>query len=241
MDGGRMDLSVILPTYNERKNIVKVITDLDAFFKSEKLETELIVVDDSSPDGTADEVRKLQQKYLNLVLVADHPKQGIGKALERGYDAARGDWLLSMDADWAFETGEIKRFLDAREKGFDFITGSKYLALSVYKKKTLELQIKSSISKYGMKYIRFVSGLSLNDFSSNFRLFRKEVWRAIRPSDPQNFFLVEMLIQAHRKGFKITEVPVTLSPRHHGESKTRVWDQTVKFFLKTTAYLFSRK
>jgi dolichol-phosphate mannosyltransferase len=236
-----VELSMILPTYNERENIAKTVSDLNHFFDARKMVVEIIVVDDSSPDGTADEVRRLQKDTANLVLLADNPKQGIGKALERGYDAAKGEWLLSMDADWAFETDEIAKFLDKRAQGFDFITASKYSQGAVYRTKSFDEVLKQFVSRGGTFYIRAVSGLALHDFTSNFRLLRKEVWKAIRPKDNENFFLVEMLVQAHRKGFRIAEVPVTLSPRNFGVSKTRLWKQSVKFFAKTTRLLFDRK
>src|SRR3989344_3519871 len=121
-----MELSVILPTYNEKENIIQVITELESFFSKKTKSFEIIVVDDSSPDGTADEVEKLRRKFPNLVLIRDMPKEGIGSALKRGYKRAKGKWILSMDADRAFLTKDIDRILAERGKGFKFVVGSKY-------------------------------------------------------------------------------------------------------------------
>lgn len=235
------ELSVILPTYNEAKNIAKVIQELNAFFENQKIETEIIVVDDSSPDGTANEVKKMQKKFQNLVLLGDHPKEGIGKALQRGYDAARGEWLFSMDADRAFKIGDIQKLLRERKNGYDFIIGSKYAKGAVFQKNSSREWLKSKISMAGNNYIRLLTGVQVHDFTINFRLFRKEVWNAIHPQDRENFFLVEMLVQANQKGFRIKEVPTTLLPRNYGESKTRVWRQIAKFMVKATELLFQKK
>lgn len=234
-----MELSIILPTYNERGNIAHVISELESLFSTKK-SFEIIVVDDSSPDNTAKEVEKMQRRYANIVLLKDQPKEGIGKALERGYNTAKGKWLLSMDADRAFLTKDIARLLAEREKGFDFIVGSKYSKGSHYMKKSVGDYLRSKISEYGNLYMRLVSGVPLQDFSMNFRLLKKEVWKNIKPKDKENFFLVEMLVQAHWKGHKIKEVGVSLLPRDFGVSKTNVWKQTGKFLVKSTSFLLER-
>lgn len=233
-----IELSVVLPTYNEAKSIAKVIPELENFFAEKKIECEIIIVDDSSPDGTAQEVKKWQKKFSNLVLLADNPKEGIGKALSRGYLAACGEWILSMDADRSFKTEDIARLLKERKKGFDLITGSKYAKGAILKKDSIAHWLKVQISKGGNAYLRFLTGVPANDFTINFRLFKKEVWKAIHPKDVENFFLVEMLVQAHQKGFKIKEIPTTLLLRDFGQSKTKVWRQIVKFLVKATQYAF---
>ena len=232
-----MELSVILPTYNEKDNIIQVITELESFFSKKTKSFEMIVVDDSSPDGTADEVEKLHKRFPNLVLIRDMPKEGIGSALNRGYNRSKGKWLLSMDADRAFLTKDIDRVLCEKENGFKFVVGSKYARGADYVKDSFTAWLRSKISEYGNLYISIVSGVPLRDFSMNFRLLKREVWENIRPEDKENFFLVEMIVQAYYKGYKIKEVGVSLLPRGFGASKTRVGKQMVKFFLKSTSFL----
>ncbi len=235
-----LELSVILPTYNEAQNIEPVIQELNRFFSEKKMTFEIIVVDDSSPDGTASRVEKVQKTIPNLVLIKDCPKEGIGKALQRGYNAAQGKWLLSMDADRAFRTEEIERFLLQQNNGFDFITGSKYLKESSYAKESVWALIKSKISEYGNAYISLASGVPLHDFSMNFRLLKKNVWQDLNPTDNENFFLVEMLVQSKWKGYSIKEIGVSLLPRDYGASKTRVWKQSLKFLAKSSAFWLQR-
>lgn len=238
-----MELSVILPTYNERENIRHVILELESFIPKQKIgikSFEIIVVDDSSPDMTAKEVDGLMRRFHNLVLIKDMPKEGIGKALERGYDRARGRWLLSMDADRAFLTKDLEKMLAEREKGFDFIVGSKYARGSNYIKNSFADWLRSKISEYGNAYISLASGVPLKDFSMNFRLLKKEAWKSIRPKDAENFFLAEMLVEAHYRGYRIKEIGVSLLPRDFGVSKTRVWKQAGKFLAKSTAFLWRR-
>ncbi|HLC78888.1 MAG TPA: glycosyltransferase [archaeon] len=236
-----MEFSIILPTYNERGNIRAVILELESFFsKFSKKSFEIIVVDDSSPDGTAIEVVKMQKRFPNIVLIKDQPKEGIGKALERGYNIAKGKWLLSMDADRAFLTEDIGKLLLEKENGFDFIVGSKYSQGAKYVKKSFVDFMRSKISEYGNLYISLVSGVPLQDFSMNFRLLKRQVWENISPKDRENFFLIEMLVQAHYKGHRIKEVGVCLLPRDFGVSKTKVWKQIGKFLVKSSGFLLLR-
>jgi len=234
-----MDLSIILPTYNERENIKHVILELESFF-SKKKSFEIIVIDDSSPDKTAQEVEKMQKRFPNLILIKDQPKEGIGKALELGYNRAKGKWLLSMDADRAFLTKDLERILLERENKFDFIVGSKYAKDANYVKNSPGAWLRSKISEYGNLYISFTSGVPLRDFSMNFRLLKKEVWKNIKPKEKENFFLIEMIVQAHYKGYKIKELGVSLMPRSFGVSKTKVGKQMSKFLIKSTAFLWKR-
>ncbi len=228
--------SIILPSYNEAKNIEAVVQGIESFFSKKKAAFEIIVVDDSSTDGTDTVVRSLQKKYDNIVLLDKGPKEGIGKALARGYNAAQGDWLLSMDADQAFEIHEIDRLLDETKLGYDFVVGSKYRKESVYHKESTAALVKSKISQFGNAYISIVTRVPFKDFSMNFRVLRKEVWKNLHTTDNENFFLVEMIVDAYRKGYRIKEVGVTLLPRPFGMSKTRVWKQIKKFLFKATAY-----
>jgi len=234
-----MELSVILPTYNERENIEAVILELESFF-SKKETFEIIVIDDSSPDKTAEAVQKMQKRFSNLILIKDQPKEGIGRALEKGYDRARGNWLLSMDADRAFLTKDLERIISERKNGFDFIVGSKYAQDSNYVKNSFISWVRSKISEWGNLYINLVSGVPLKDFSMNFRLLKKEVWKNIKPKDKENFFLVEMIVQAQYKKYRIKELGVSLIPRSFGVSKTQVGKQMGKFLLKSTALLLKR-
>ena len=233
-----IEYSIILPTYNEGKNIESVVNEIETFFLAKKKGFEVIVVDDSSTDGTDTVVRKMQKKYANIILLDHGPKEGIGKALARGYNAGTGNWLLSMDADQAFKITEIDRLLHYAQD-YDLISGSKYLKGSIYHKESFGALVKSKISEFGNAYIALVTRVPFKDFSMNFRLMRKSVWKNIHPEDNENFFLVEMIVNAHRKGYRLKEVGVTLLPRGYGISKTRVWKQIVKFFTKATRLAFA--
>lgn len=234
MSAEKIHYSIILPTYNESENIRPIIEELESFFSVKKKPFEIVVVDDSSTDGTDNVIRDLQKRYDNIVLLDKNPKEGIGKALKRGYDTAHGEWLLSMDTDRAFHISEIDRLIEQTHHGYDFVVGSKYLKGAHYIKDDFTAQWRSKLSEYGNAYIALVTRLSLKDFSMNFRLLRKDVWGKIQTTDNENFFLVEMLVDAHRKGYKIKEVGVTLLPRGYGVSKTKVWKQIFKFFGKAT-------
>src|SRR3989344_4275783 len=128
-----MDISIILPTYNEKENIIDLIPKLDHLIKKLNKKAEIIVVDDSSPDGTGDATLKLNQLYGNIRLITRPKKEGMGAAIKEGFDNARGHILLSLDVD-SLDTLEIEKMLIKIEEGFDLVVGSRYLQKGSYKK-----------------------------------------------------------------------------------------------------------
>lgn len=236
--GKSIYLSVILPTYNEYENIRKLIPEIVKFLGSQKFGWEILVVDDNSPDGTAQIVRQMAKKISNLRLILRKKKAGIGAALRHGYNEAHGQYFLSMDADLSLKVADISKLVAEVKNGYDLVLGSKYLKGSVYKKVNLPIKIRSMISMTGNRYIGLILGIPVRDFSLNFRIMKRQLWKAIKPLDDQNYFLAETIIQAYRKGFSIKEVPITFIERSYGKSKTRVWNQSFVFFFETLKYFF---
>jgi len=236
-DDGMPYVSIILPTYNEAENIARLIPKLEAVIKKNGLNAEIVVADDNSPDGTAMIAQKLNKKYGNIRVLLRQKKEGIGAAMKDAYDFAKGDVLLSMDADLQLNAKDVLKLLKHIPK-YDMVIGSKYLEPWRYQKRGFSNKMRYFISRYGNLYLSVVTRTPFRDFSLNFRALKKEVWYAIKPSDKRNFFFVEMIVQAHRKGFKIKEVPVEFKERLHGKSKTKVWHQMAVFILKGLMYAF---
>ncbi|VVB99066.1 Glycosyltransferase AglD [uncultured archaeon] len=231
-------ISIVLPTYNEKKNIEILVPEISEYLAKSRADYEIIIVDDNSPDGTSETAMELSKKNRKIRLVKNTEKKGIGFALRKGIESAKKEIILTMDADCSIKPREIGLLLAEIEKGNDFVVGSKYLIGAVYEKGNFPLFAKAIISEAGNRYISIVSGVPIRDFSLNFRAFRREVAESTKPDDNKNFFLVQQVIQAHKKGFSIKDVPVSFLERKYGESKTKIWGQSFRFFWGCLAESF---
>ena len=235
-----MRISIIIPTYNEAENIPIIIGDIEkTIFK--KYVGEIIIVDDSSPDGTGDIAKRLNKKYKNIIVINKEKREGIGAALRVGYNNANGDILISTDADLSFDISNIKRLIAKINEGYDLVIGSRYIDKGYYEKLSLKTFLKSIISKYGNKIARFVSGLNLHDYSANFRAIKKEVWKNIKTQDNTNSILLEMIIKSKYEGYKVCEIGVVFKDRIYGKSKINLLKETPKFFCKLIYYSLKYK
>jgi dolichol-phosphate mannosyltransferase len=233
-----MDVSIILPTYNERENILALIPKLERLIRKLRKKSEIIVVDDSSPDGTAEAARNLNKKYGNVRLILRKKKEGMGAAIKEGLDNGKGNVLLSMDVD-SLKINDMEKLLLKLYKGYDLVIGSRYLKKGLYKKGHLKTFVKNFISTFGNRFARLLLGIKVTDFSLNCRAIKKDVWRKLDIKEKGNSFMLETVVETHFKGFKITEVPVVFYERTYGKSKLNLSKQSflflvnvIKFFLK---------
>lgn len=215
-----MDKLVIIPTYNEKENIEKIIRkvmSLDGAFH-------ILIVDDGSPDGTADIVRDLQTSFpQSLYIVCRSGKLGLGTAyifgfkwaLEKGYN-----YIFEMDADFSHNPDDLLRLYDAcANGGADLAVGSRYVKGGKLVNWPLDRKL---ISKGGAFYTKLITWMPVNDPTAGFICYKKEVLQKI-PLDNVQFvgyaFQVEMKYRAWKLGFKIKEVPITFMDRTEGTSK----------------------
>ncbi len=214
------DSLVIIPTYNERQNIVRMI---QAVFAQEPA-FDLLVVDDGSPDGTADLVKEQQPQFPDrLHLLQRGGKMGLGTAyldgfrwgLERSYS-----YFFEMDADFSHNPEDLPRLLKAcREDGADLAIGSRYVRGGRLKNWPWDRRLLS----YGASlYVRLITWMPVNDPTAGFKCYRREVLEAI-DFDRIGFvgyaFQIEMKFAAWRLGFRLVEVPITFVDRLEGTSK----------------------
>ncbi|MDZ7270060.1 MAG: polyprenol monophosphomannose synthase [candidate division KSB1 bacterium] len=214
-----MRVLVVIPTYNEADNISRLVP---AVLAETPPGTEVLVVDDASPDGTGELIRQLAEKDRRIHLLERDRKLGLGSAYVEGFKyALRGDYdfVVEMDADFSHEPREIKLLLERAQGGCDLVIGSRYvdgITVIRWPLKRLVLSIGAS------KYVRAVTGLKIHDCTSGFKCFRRRVLEAIDldaiHSDGYSF-QIEMSFKAHRKGFKLCEVPITFVERRSGISK----------------------
>lgn len=209
---------VIIPTYNEKENIEKIISAVFAL----QQDFHVLVVDDSSPDGTAEIVKKLREKYpLQLHLTIRKIKVGLGKAYIHGFQWAIHndyDFIFEMDADFSHNPKDLIKLYEAC-KSADMAVGSRYSqGVNVVNWPMGRVLL----SYFASKYVRFVLGLPIHDTTAGFVCFRKETLLAIGLDKIKlkgYGFQVEMKYRVFKKNLKIVEVPIIFTDRTEGESK----------------------
>jgi dolichol-phosphate mannosyltransferase len=211
---------VIIPTYNEKENIGKMIRTVMDLPK----EFDLLIIDDNSPDGTADIVKKLQSEYPEkLYLLQRSGKQGLGTAyiagfkwaLEKGYE-----FIFEMDADFSHNPLDLIALSEACEvQGADVAIGSRYkTGVNVVNWPMGRVLM----SYFASIYVRFITGMDIMDTTAGFKCYRKRVLQAIDFNSIRfkgYAFQIEMKFTAWKMGAKIVEVPIIFTDRKQGSSK----------------------
>lgn len=221
-----MKVVIINPTYNEKGNIEKLITILEEeiFPKITDHEMHILVADDTSPDGTADEVKKLMEKYENLHLISG-PKHGLGAAYVRAMDYAietlGADVMFEMDADFFHDPKKIPEFLKKIDEGYDMAIGTRYNnGGSIPQNWGLHRKLFSIVGNLLVRTI--LMRFWIHDWTGGFRALRKEVFLKERPELTAfrgYTFQVSFLHKTIRDGFKVAEVPFHATDRVLGRSK----------------------
>ena len=209
---------VIIPTYNEKENIEAI---LSAVFSLEQ-DFHVLVVDDSSPDGTADIVKRFQQHYPHyLHLTTRKVKDGLGKAYLHGFQWAidnHYDYIFEMDADFSHNPNDLPKLFEAC-KNADMSVGSRYSqGVNVVNWPMGRVLL----SYFASRYVRFVLGIPVHDTTAGFVCFKRETLEAIGLNNVKlkgYGFQVEMKYRVFKKGLKIVEVPIIFTNRILGESK----------------------
>ncbi len=217
---------IILPTYNEKGNIDRIIPVLedDVFVKIKNWDMGILVVDDESPDGTANIVKELHKKYKNLHLL-NGAKKGLGAAYIRGMDYAikelKAEVIFEMDADFFHDPKKIPQFLEKIDEGYDFVIGTRYSqGGSIPANWALKRKVYSIIGNFIVRgiFMRF----SIHDWTGGYRAIKKEVF--LKEKDKLSIFKgyrfqVGFLHLAIQDGYKIAEVPFHATDRTAGASK----------------------
>lgn len=217
----RPDSVVIIPTYNERENIENIIRSV----LSLKQPFNILIIDDGSPDGTADIVKRLMTDEFKdrLFLIERAGKLGLGTAYITGFKWAikeQYDYIFEMDADFSHNPNDLPRLYEAcAVDGYDVAIGSRYISgVNVVNWPMGRVLM----SYYASKYVRLMTGLNIRDTTAGFKCYRRRVLETIE-LDKIRFkgyaFQIEMKFTAVKCGFKIKEVPVIFINRELGVSK----------------------
>lgn len=218
---------VVIPTYNEKENIVRLAPTLLALLP----DIEILVVDDSSPDGTAQSVTEMKARFPHVHLLLRAEKQGLGRAyldgfawgLEKGFDA-----IVEMDADFSHRPEDLRKLIEAlRDPTIDFVVGSRYIEGGGIEKWTY---LRMFISRFGSLYSRWVLGFPLKDWTGGFNGWKRNVLEKIELQKVVSngyCFQIEMKYRALKRNFRGKEVPIIFANRHFGKSK-----MSLKVFLE---------
>ncbi|HPN38312.1 MAG TPA: polyprenol monophosphomannose synthase [Melioribacteraceae bacterium] len=208
---------IIIPTYNEMENIKTLLHDLLELYPN----ANILIVDDNSPDGTADYVAQKGKQDKRINLLKRESKMGLGTAyvagfkymLENGYDNA-----IQMDADYSHDPKDIGRFMK-RLADADLVIGSRYITgVNVVNWPMSRLLL----SYFANMYSRIITGLPVKDGTGGFKVFKRKVLEAIDLEKIKSngySFQIEMNFKAWKKGFKIVEEPIVFTDRVQGKSK----------------------
>lgn len=214
------DSIVIIPTYNEKENIEKILRKV---FSLEK-EFNVLIIEDNSPDGTAQIVKSLMNEFPDRLFIIERKgKLGLGTAyitgfkwaLENGYD-----FIFEMDADFSHDPNDLVRLYEAcKEKGADLAIGSRYISgINV-----INWPLKRVLMSYmASVYVREVTGMNVMDTTAGFKCFRRNVLETIDLDKVRMKgygFQIEMKFKTWKYGFKIVEIPIIFTERQEGNSK----------------------
>ena len=210
---------VIIPTYNEKENIREIILAILSLPRS----FDVLIIDDNSPDGTAEIVKSLQHKHSRVHLIQREAKLGLGTAYLTGFKWALDngyEYIFEMDADFSHDPADLVRLLDACEnQGADLAIGSRYKAgVNV-----VNWPLGRVIMSYAASiYVRIITGMKVKDTTAGFKCYRQEVLKTIELDKIKSkgyAFQIEMKFTAWKYRFKIVEVPIVFTDRKLGSSK----------------------
>ena len=210
---------IVIPTYNEIENIEAIIKAV--FAQSDELH--ILIVDDNSPDGTADKVRELQNIYPNrLFLEVPTEKKGLGTAYIHGFQWAlthNYEYIFEMDADFSHNPTDLLRLYEACQQGADVAIGSRY----VKGVNVVNWPLQRILLSYGASiYVRVITGMKIKDPTAGFVCYHRRVLESIDLNTIRFVgyaFQIEMKYRAYLKKFKIIEVPIIFTDSTKGKSK----------------------
>tara|TARA_Y100001933_G_C18941049_1_gene539557 strand:- start:105 stop:836 length:732 start_codon:yes stop_codon:yes gene_type:complete len=212
------DSLIIIPTYNEKENIENILNKVFSLEKS----FHVLIVDDGSPDGTANIVKRLQNTHTSLFIEERKGKLGLGTAYIHGFKwALKRDYqfIYEMDADFSHNPDDLPRLYEACNQNGDLAIGSRYVkGVNIVNWPMSRLLM----SYFASKYVKLITGLPIHDSTAGFKCYRREVLEKIKLDKIQFVgyaFQIEMKFKAWKHGFNVVEVPVIFTDRTEGESK----------------------
>lgn len=204
-------LSIVLPVYNESGNLKPLLEELTDTVEADKLEDyrpyEIIFVDDGSSDGSREILRDAAETHTNVKAILLRRNFGQSAALAAGIDSAGGDVIVTMDSDMQNDPADIPRLLDELEEGYDCVSGWR---------KDRKDSVSKTIPSKIQTYLAWTAGPEIHDFGCTLKAYRSEAIKDIDLHGEGHRYIPSHL---HRRGYRVTEVPVDHRPRNAGDTK----------------------
>jgi len=243
-----MKIVIIIPTYNEKSNIEKMIPVLEEKIipKIPNHKISILIVDDNSPDGTAAVVKEFMKKWHSIALLSGE-KKGLGAAYVRGMqyamDKMDADAVMEFDSDFQHSPDDIPRLIKAMDEGYDYVIGSRYIkGGSIPKEWGLDRKF---LSVFGSLFTRIVwLNFRIHDMTSGFKLTKTSFLKKIDLTHllSQNFaYKMQIMHDVIKEKAKVKEVPIVFYEREQGKSKINVQDQFESFYVVLRLALYDRK
>ncbi len=217
--------SIILPTYNERDNIERLIKDIFSILGDN---AEIIVVDDNSPDGTWQKVEGIMPVYPHLKLIRRLTNRGLVASLKEGIDKAEGQVIIWMDADGSMPAEKIPELIAGIERGYDLVAGSRFVPGGGVELiiGTADLITGFFLSFLLNRWCQLFLGSWFHDYTSGFVAVKKEVIKNLSLQGNYGEYFIALVYQAFRRKYRLLEIPYVNRPRWAGQSKTGLcfWD-----------------
>jgi len=231
-----MEVSVILPTYNEKENVGRLISGIQENLGES---TEILVVDDDSPDGTWKVVEDMAKENKNITLLRRMNKRGLTSALSDGIKSARGNVIAWMDTDLSMPPEKLKELTQKIEDGYDVAVGSRYVAGGgmVIVTKSQDALLPSVLSYFMNFIIPKILDSSFHDYTSGFIAIRKKALQEIELRGDYGEYFIDLIYRAIKKGYNVIELPYISLAREHGVSKTGT--NLMQYFKRGTKYLWT--
>lgn len=214
-----MKVSIVLATFKEKDNIVKLIKSILENCEKEKINCEIIVVDDNSPDGTADAVRKSYSKNKNVKLIVRTNEKGLGTAVGRGVKESTGDVLVFMDSDFSHDPADIPKMAKLT-KDYEIVNGSRHMK-GGYIKTTWFRKLATFLLRI---YMSTILQLNITDYTNGYIVIKKSVLNKLDIDKIfygyGDYYFRLFFYSVKKTGARIKEVPVHYKFREAGESKT---------------------
>lgn len=225
----RSQIGVILPTYCEAANLKKLVEEIEDL----NLSLSILVLDDSSPDGTGDITRNIQKKHKNVLLLTRPKKSGLGTAITDGFKVflsleSPPKYIITMDADFSHNPREIPRLIAASQKGYDLVVGSRYCPEGGTQDWSI---MRLAISKVANLITKYAINAGISDYTSGMRCYSTDLVREmIRDLHSRTYEIqIETIRQANLRKSKIKEISIMFMNRKKGKSKLSV--NEIKDFL----------
>lgn len=235
-------IDIIIPTYNEKENIRPLFTLIHNTFKDLNLLYHIIIVDDNSPDGTYDEVKRYKQN-INVTLIKRKAKLGLGTAYKEAVPYCKYNFVIILDADLSHDPSYIKDLINKMEiqddgkSKYDIITTTRYM----YNERSgvVGWNFKRKMTSRGANNLaQVLFGIEISDVTGSFRIYRRDVFDSLTRCVKSNGYAyqMEILYLAVRNKLRISEIPIVFYERRKGCSKMGLWE--VFSFMRVLVRLF---